>query len=151
MYTATAWKKTSLNLLQLLEKQRWTQKRRFLHDSCTGAEWCWLYSKYLHQLCAEIRCSLEDLPGAMNDRYGWWERESQGSMCLSVRFDDDDDYDDYCVQFIIIRKENVKLYKSVNYLYLIGILETVLLVLLIRLFQERSLDTRYPENSPTPV
>ena len=28
---------------------------------------------YLHQLCADTGCSLEDLPGAMDDRDGWWE------------------------------------------------------------------------------
>ena len=26
------------------------------------------------QLCADTGCSLEDLPGAMNDREGWQER-----------------------------------------------------------------------------
>ena len=29
---------------------------------------------YIQQLCADIGCSLEDLPGAMDDREGWRER-----------------------------------------------------------------------------
>ena len=29
---------------------------------------------YIQQLCDNARCSLEDLPGAMDDREGWWER-----------------------------------------------------------------------------
>ncbi len=32
-------------------------------------------STYLHQLCADTGCSLEDLPGAMDDRDRWRERE----------------------------------------------------------------------------
>ena len=29
---------------------------------------------YIQQLCADTGCSPEDLPEAMNDREGWWER-----------------------------------------------------------------------------
>ena len=29
---------------------------------------------YIQQLCANTGCSLEDLPGAKDDRDGWWER-----------------------------------------------------------------------------
>ena len=29
------------------------------------------------QLCTDTGCSLEDLPGAMDDREGWWERVSE--------------------------------------------------------------------------
>ena len=29
---------------------------------------------YIQQLCTDTTYSLEDLPGAMNDRDGWWER-----------------------------------------------------------------------------
>ena len=29
---------------------------------------------YIHQLCVDTGCGLEDLPGAMDDRDGWWER-----------------------------------------------------------------------------
>ena len=29
---------------------------------------------YIKQLCADIGCSQEDLPGTMDDRDGWWER-----------------------------------------------------------------------------
>ena len=28
---------------------------------------------YIQQLCADTGCSLEDLPGTMNDKEGWWE------------------------------------------------------------------------------
>ena len=28
---------------------------------------------FLQQLCADTLSSLEDLPGAMDDRDGWWE------------------------------------------------------------------------------
>ena len=28
---------------------------------------------YIQQLCADTGCSLEDLPGAMDDRDRWWE------------------------------------------------------------------------------
>ena len=34
---------------------------------------------YLHQFCADTGCSLENLPGAMDDRSGWGERESLGN------------------------------------------------------------------------
>ena len=36
----------------------------------------WLAKTYLHQLCVDTGCSLEDLPGAMDDR----DRES-GTLC----------------------------------------------------------------------
>ena len=29
---------------------------------------------YIHQLCVDTGCSLEDLPGAMDDTYRWWEQ-----------------------------------------------------------------------------
>ena len=32
---------------------------------------------YLHQLCANTRCRLEDPPGVMDDRDGWRERERE--------------------------------------------------------------------------
>ena len=44
---------------------------------------------YLHQLCADAECSLEDLPGAVNDKDRLGERES-GKSVLSVRLDEDD-------------------------------------------------------------
>ena len=31
----------------------------------------------IHQLCADTRCWLEDLPRAMDDRNGWRERERE--------------------------------------------------------------------------
>ena len=38
----------------------------------TKAEWP--ARTYVQLLCADTGCSLEDLPGAMDDRDGWWER-----------------------------------------------------------------------------
>ena len=37
----------------------------------------WPARNYLHQLCAHTGCGLENLPGAMDDRDGWWERERE--------------------------------------------------------------------------
>ena len=34
----------------------------------------WLVRTWIHQFCAEICCSLEDLSGEMDDREGWRER-----------------------------------------------------------------------------
>ena len=52
---------------------------------------------YLHQLCADTGCRLEDL----DDRDGWGERERERERerqswqsMLSARFDDDDDDDE---------------------------------------------------------
>ena len=58
----------------LLEKQGWTHKQSSLMNSCTWKCQCWPTSKDLHQLCADTRCNLEDLPGVMDDRDGWQER-----------------------------------------------------------------------------
>ena len=47
---------------------------------------------YLTQLCADTGTSFENLPGAMDDRDGWREREREresGKSMLSARFDDD--------------------------------------------------------------
>ena len=45
----------------------------------------WPAKTYIHLLCADTGCSLEDLPGAVNNRDGWWE--SRDSV-LSAWFDD---------------------------------------------------------------
>ena len=34
----------------------------------------WPARTYIQKLCADTRCSLEDLPGVMDDRDGLWER-----------------------------------------------------------------------------
>ena len=34
----------------------------------------WSTKTYIHQLHANTRCSLKDLPGGINDKDGWWER-----------------------------------------------------------------------------
>ena len=36
---------------------------------------------YLQQLCSNTFCSLEELPGVMDDRDIWREKESQGNPC----------------------------------------------------------------------
>ena len=47
----------------------------FLWTSSHGrAKAGWPARTYIQQLCADTGCSLEDLPGAMDDRDGWWER-----------------------------------------------------------------------------
>ena len=38
---------------------------------------------YLLQLCTDTGCSLEDLPGVMDYRDGWMERESGKSMLVA--------------------------------------------------------------------
>ena len=45
---------------------------------------------YIHQFCADTRYNLEDLPVAMDDSDGCWEREPRDSV-LSAWLDDDDD------------------------------------------------------------
>ena len=43
---------------------------------CVG----WPARIYLYQLCADLVCSLEDLPGKMDDRDGWRERNPGKSV-----------------------------------------------------------------------
>ena len=50
----------------------------------------WPARTYIQQLCADTGCSLEDLPGAMDDRGG----RGSGRSMLAVWHDDDDDDDD---------------------------------------------------------
>ena len=60
---------------------------------------------YLRQLCADKRCSLEDLPGAMDNREGWREREREresGKSMLAVWHDDDDDRMNFVYIYIYI-------------------------------------------------
>ena len=37
---------------------------------------------YLHPLCEDTKCSLEDLPGVMDDREGWRERERVSAVSV---------------------------------------------------------------------
>ena len=48
---------------------------------------------YIQQLCADTRCTPEDLPKAMDDREAWWERERESgiSVLITRHYDDDDD------------------------------------------------------------
>ena len=48
----------------------------------------WPAKTYIHQLCWDTGCSLEDLPGATDDRDGQQKRELVNSM-LSVQLADD--------------------------------------------------------------
>ena len=59
----------------------------------------WPAKTYIHQLCVDSRCRLEDLPRAMTDRDWWRDREAK-KYVLSVRLDDDDD-DDMCIEQIV--------------------------------------------------
>ena len=52
---------------------QWTHS----HGQASGG---WPARTYLQQLCVDTGCSLEDLPGAMDDRKGWWER-GQRNKC----------------------------------------------------------------------
>ena len=58
-------------------------------DPFTWTCQCWSTNKNLQQLCADIGCSLEDLPRTMIGTNG--ERES-GRSVPAAGFDDDDDY-----------------------------------------------------------
>ena len=62
------------------------QRSRFSMDHYTWTCQCWPICK---KLFADTRCSLEDLPGVMDDKDGWSERE-RGKSVLSARFGDDE-------------------------------------------------------------
>ena len=49
----------------------------------------WPAKIYIHQLCAETGCWLEDMPGVITYRDEWWEREKG----IHVLTHTDDDYD----------------------------------------------------------
>ena len=53
---------------------------------------------YLQQLSIDTGCSLEDLPGAMNNRDGWRERERESRESVLTVWDDDND--DYILKYI---------------------------------------------------
>ena len=50
----------------------------------------WPARTYIQQLCADTECSLEDLPGAMDDKDGWWERVRDIHACSMTGWWDDD-------------------------------------------------------------
>ena len=56
---------------------------------------------YIRQLCADTGCSLEDLPGAMDDRDGLRERERERESGKSVLMEWHDDYDDLVCPHVI--------------------------------------------------
>ena len=66
---------------------------------------------YIQQLCADTRCSPEDLPEAMGDRDGWQERVRD--IRAGGRHDDDDD-DGYIDIYIYIERERERfwMYKT---------------------------------------
>ena len=47
---------------------------------------CWLTSKSSHQHCVDTRYNLEDLPVAMDDKDGWWERVSKLHAANAIRW-----------------------------------------------------------------
>ena len=57
----------------LLENQRRTHKCRSSIYFCKQMCQYWPITKELNQLCTDTGCNLRDLPGAMDDRYGWRE------------------------------------------------------------------------------
>ena len=74
----------------------WRSKDKIISVVFLWTSWHWSTRTYLHQLCADIGCSLEDLPGAMDNRDREREREreregererererkrSQGNLC----------------------------------------------------------------------
>ena len=58
----------------------WRSKDKLISDillwtlSHGWAKAGWPARTYIQQLCANTECRLEDLPGAMDNRDGWWER-----------------------------------------------------------------------------
>ena len=62
---------------------------------------------YMQQLCADTRCSPEDLQEAMDNREGW--RRGSGISVLMARHDDDDDDENTKFKFIISR---IKVYSK---------------------------------------
>ena len=55
-----------------------------------SSNYFYLIIPYLHQLCADTGCSLEDLSGEMDDRDGWKESEKSGKSVRSARLDDEE-------------------------------------------------------------
>ena len=53
---------------------------------------------YTQQLCADTRYSLEDLPGAIDDRDGWRERQRESGRSVPAGRHDDDDDDDILIK-----------------------------------------------------
>ena len=63
----------------LLEKQELINAILLLNPTHGSASVGWLARTYLHQICVDTGCSLEDLLKEMDDRNGW--RESQENLC----------------------------------------------------------------------
>ena len=69
----------------LLKKQGGTQRQYSPMDFYTWINQCWLANKnYIHQLCMDTGCSLEDLPKMMAHRHGWWKIVKE--ICLSTAY-----------------------------------------------------------------
>ena len=71
----------------------WGNKNKLINDVLL---WTPIYERasvgrlstfYIHQLCSDTECSLEDLPGAMNDRDRLWERvwEDNDDACVFLQ------------------------------------------------------------------
>ena len=65
-------------------RHNWRSKKKKLRDvllcTPTNGRASVLTRNYLHRLCTDTGCSLDDLPGAMDDRDGW-ERMGGNSCC----------------------------------------------------------------------
>ena len=82
----------------LLENQGWTHNQHFSINPYIGTCQYWMTRKDLHKLCANTRCSFEDLMEAMNDRDKWGERVNE---MLAEQLDDDDDIYIYVYSYSI--------------------------------------------------
>ena len=71
---------------------------------------------YTQQFCADTGCSLKDLPGAMDDREGWWERFREIHL---VWHDDYNEYMDRNTWYHITVKTN---YSSIGIVALLHII-----------------------------
>ena len=83
--------KTNETSWVLMEKYKWTHKRRLLMNSNTWKHQCWI--TYIYQLWVDTIYCREDLPRIIDDRNGW--RESGNTMRSAQLCDGDDD--DVCV------------------------------------------------------
>ena len=52
----------------------WRSRDTLISDVLLWTPSGWPTRTYIQHLCANTRCSPEDLPEAMDDREGWWER-----------------------------------------------------------------------------
>ena len=82
--TSYLWNHPNKKCETLLKKQGWNLKWRcHSHGRASVGQ---PTKTYLQQVCADIGYSLKDLPGAMNDRDEWRERECVREICDSSKW-----------------------------------------------------------------